>query len=126
MSQATKLMIAMVCIAAAAATFTASGLSGYSGLQPQTGIQDDVEESQKEFRSYSATRQEGEVNFIGSVFSSAGKVMDGFRLLFQLPELAMNSGLPGWAAEFLAAPVVFLFGLFFVYLLSGRRTTSRI
>lgn len=126
MAQVSKLMIFMVTMVAAATAIGASGLGAWTGLNPQTGAADDVNQSKQELHNYSATRQEGEVNFIGSIFSSAGKVMSSFGMIFTFGSVLQNLGLPPWAVEFVVAPLTFLFGLFFIYLLSGRRTTKRI
>jgi hypothetical protein len=126
MAQATKLLILMVCIGAAATAMSASGLTEELGQSPQTGTQDDINDSEESFRSYSASRGESDTSFIGSIIAGVDKVVRSFQLIFALHPLLTNLGVPGWLATFISAPIYFSFGLYVLYLLTGRRTTSRI
>lgn len=126
MAQVSKLMIFMVCLAAAASVMVASGLAAEIGQQPQTGIQEDVDSSNESFKEYSASRSEGATSFIGAVISGVDKTISAFKLIFALPSLLVNLGLPTWLATFISAPIYFSFGMFILYLITGRRTTKRI
>lgn len=126
MAQATKIMIAMVCVAAAAAVMQASGLNHETGLNPDPGIEQDVNQSESELRDYSASRNSGETSFVSGVVSGVGETMSVYKIMFALPTMLQNLGLPAWLAAFFSAPAYFMFGLYTIYLITGRRTTSRI
>lgn len=126
MSQITKLMIFMVCLAAAASVMLASGLAAEIGQQPQPGIEDDVEQTEGDFKEYSASREEGSVTFVGAIVSGIDKAISALKLVFALYPMLVNMGFPAWLATFLAAPVYVVFGLFTLHLLTGRRTSSRL
>lgn len=126
MAQVTKLVVFMVCVAAAATVMQASGLTAELGQQPNPGVQDNVNDSQEDLKQYSASREQGETSFIGSVISGVDKAIDSFKLVFALYPMLKNLGMPSWLAAFISAPVYFSFGLFVLYLITGRRTTTRI
>jgi hypothetical protein len=119
-------MVFMVCVAAASSAVVASGLGGELGMTPQTGIQDDVQQSEDKFKEYDASRSGDDTSFIGSVISGVDKTIETYQIIFALPTLLTNMGLPGWLAALIGAPAYFLFGLFVVYMITGRRTTGRI
>lgn len=122
-----ELMLFMVFVVATAGAMQASGLAGEMGVQPDTGIEKDVQNSEEELknRTYSANREKGEVNFIGSVFASVDKVASSFIMVYALYEMLVNAGIPGWLASFASSPVFLMLGMFMIYLISGRRMTVR-
>lgn len=122
-----EIMLFMVFVVAAASAMQASGLASQLGVQPDTGIEKNVEDSKETLknRSYSANREKGEVNFIGSVFASIDKVVNAFVMVYALYELFVNVGIPGWLAAFLSSPIFLVFGIFMLYMISGRRMTIR-
>lgn len=117
----------MIIVAATASAMSASGLAGQMNITPATGLQDDVNRTQEQLqdREYSANREPGEVNFIGSVFAGLDKVKNSFIMIYELYELFRNIGLPGWAAIFLSSPIFFIMGVFIIYMITGRRMTVR-
>lgn len=126
MAQITKVLVIMVCIAAAATAMAASGLTSDIGLSPNTGIQENVNHSQQEYKKYSASRTQGDTSFIGSVIGGVDKAISTFKLVFALYPMLTNIGIPAWLAAFISAPVYFSFGLFILYMITGRRTSTRI
>lgn len=126
MTKVTNLMLFMVCLAAAAGAMGASGLTDEVGAAPDPGISEEVNQSEEEFKTYTASRDEGATSFIGAVISGVDKTIDGFKLIFALYPMLVNLGLPEWVAAFISAPLYFLFGLFILYLLTGRQTSQRL
>lgn len=126
MSQATKAMMFIVCIGAAAIVMQASGLAGYTGLDPHTGIQDDINDSKSETRNYSASTAGDDAGLVGGIFGSVGQGIRSFGLLYQASSMLVNLGLPTWLATFIVAPLPFVAMFLFMYLVSGRRPSSRI
>lgn len=113
-------LLFLVCVSAVVVAMGASGTAGWLGVQPETGIQDDVGQSESELRDYGASRQGGDTSFIGATISGADEVMSSFVVIFALADMLVNMGLPAWGAAFLASPLVWSFGLFFIYMFSGR------
>jgi len=115
-------LLFIVCVASAAGALAASGASMWMDVSPSSGVQDDVDEHEETLsEDYTAGRQEGETSFVGATISGVDKVVGSFVLIFVLQDLLMNNGLPGWAATFLASPLAWSFGLFMIYMISGRQ-----
>lgn len=122
-----EIMLFIILVVSMAGAMNASGLSQDFGVQPETGIEDEVNDTQEvlQDRDYEANREKGEVNFIGSVFASVDKVVGAFVLVYELKAMMINVGLPGWLATFLASPIFLILGIFMLYMISGRRMTVR-
>ncbi|GAA0293938.1 hypothetical protein [Halarchaeum salinum] len=113
-------LLFIVCVAAVATALGASGTAGWLGMQPNTGVQDQVDQSESQFHDYSASRQGGETSFIGATISGTDKVFSSFVVIFTLADLLVNMGIPAWAAAMVASPLAWSFGLFVIYMISGR------
>lgn len=116
----TTVLLFIVCVAAVATAMIASGTAGWLGMQPDTGVQDDVEESKSELKDYSASRGSSETSFIGATISGTDEVISSFVLIFALADMLINMGLPPWGAVMLASPLTWCFGLFVIYMFTGR------
>jgi hypothetical protein len=113
-------LFGIVCIVAASAAIAASGAGAWYGFDADPGVGDEVEQSEDDLRTYSATREQGEVNFIGGVFAATGAFLDSAALVVRLRDVLANLGVPLWAATFAASPVVWSLGLLAIYMISGR------
>jgi hypothetical protein len=119
-------MMFIVCIGAAAIVMQSSGLATYTGLDPHTGVQDDIKDSKSQYKNYSASTSGSDSGIVGGIFGTMSQAVSSFGLLNQSADLLMNLGLPGWLATFIVAPVPFILGFLLMYLVSGRRPSSRI
>jgi len=114
------ILLFIVCVAAVGGAMSASGTAGWLGVQPDTGVQDDVSDSESELKDYSASRQGGDTSFIGATISGTDEVLSSFVVIFALADLLVNAGLPPWGATMIASPLVWAFGLFVIYMFTGR------
>lgn len=114
------ILLFIVCVSAVAGGMAASGTSDWLGMQPHTGVQDNVDHSRSSMHDYSASRQGGGVSFIGATISGADKTIASFAVIFTLADLLVNMGIPSWGAVMLASPLVWAFGLFIIYMITGR------
>jgi hypothetical protein len=115
----------VVCVAAFATAMGASGTATWLGVEsPSIGAAEDVDESEENLGQYKASRNKDDVNFIGSVFSAFDTFLGAFVIIKNLQTYLVNAGLPGWAAVFLASPVVWSLGTFAIYFISGRQEVT--
>lgn len=89
-------------------------------MTPDPGVDGDVDEAEDDLRSYSASREQGETNFIGAVFAATGAFLRSAGVILRLRDVIANLGLPLWAATFAASPAVWALGLLMIYMISGR------
>lgn len=114
------ILLFLVCVAAVATAMGASGTAAWLGAQPETGIQDNVNHSGSSLHDYKASRQEGSTSFIGATVAGTTKTFSSFMVIFSLAELLINAGLPPWGAALLTSPLIWAFGLFAIYMITGR------
>lgn len=114
------ILLFIVCVSAVVGAMGASGTADWLGVNPDTGVEEDLNESESELRDYSASREGSDTSFIGATISGVDEAVSSFVLIFALADLLVNMGLPPWAATFIASPLVWSFGLFMIYMISGR------
>ncbi|MBP1987246.1 hypothetical protein [Halolamina salifodinae] len=121
MRHPTTVLLFIVCVAAVAGAMAASGTAGWLGVDdPSVGVEDQVNQSEGELHDYSASRQGGDTSFIGATISGTDEVISSFVVIFALSDMMVNAGLPVWSAVMLSSPLAWCFGLFIIYMFSGR------
>jgi len=117
------LAILVVALVGSFAALQASGLFAALGVAPSpgAGVEKHVNQSEGKLRHYSATQQPNRVNFIGAILAGVGKAIHSFSVIFELPVILRNLGIPPWIVTYVMGPLVLLFGLYMVYMLTGRR-----
>jgi len=120
MRHPTTILLFIVCTGAVSGALAASGTAEWLGYSPNPGVSEDINDSEEELADYSASRDDGDTDFIGATISAVDEVLSAFVVIFALSDLLVNLGLPGWAAAMLASPLAWSFGLFIVYMISGR------
>lgn len=118
-----EIMLFMIFVVAAASAMQASGLATEMGVQPDTGIDENVKDSKETLkdRSYTGELKGGRVNFVGLIKGGVVKVIDAFILVYGLYEMLVNVGVPGWVAAFLSSPLFLVVGGFIIHMMTGRR-----
>ncbi|ELY27915.1 hypothetical protein C499_08727 [Halogeometricum borinquense DSM 11551] len=144
------ILLFIVCVAGVGGAMTASGTADWLGMQPDTGVQDDVAQSKGDLKDYSASRGSSDTSFIGATISgtdevvssfvliyaladmlvNAGlpsatisgtdEVVSSFVLIYALADMLVNAGLPSWGAVMIASPLTWSMGLFVIYMFTGR------
>ena len=114
------ILLFMVCVAGVVGAMNASGVAAWLGVQPETGIEDNVDTREKKLKDYSASRGSSDTSFIGATISGVDETVASFVIVFGLADLLINAGLPAWGAALIASPLTWSFGLFMIYMISGR------
>ncbi|ADQ68441.1 hypothetical protein GL213_14390 [Halogeometricum borinquense] len=114
------ILLFIVCVAGVGGAMTASGTADWLGMQPDTGVQDDVAQSKGDLKDYSASRGSSDTSFIGATISGTDEVVSSFVLIYALADMLVNAGLPSWGAVMIASPLTWSMGLFVIYMFTGR------
>lgn len=126
MKSAAQLLILVFCLVAASSALSAAGVTDYMNVEsPDTGMDEEVENVSSDYKTFTTTKSEE--TYLTDIFmlrSALDSIKDGFSMLFGLPDMLVNMGLPRWAANFMTAPLPIIIGLLFIYMLSGRDPTK--
>lgn len=116
----TRVVIFLVVLNSAAGAFDASGVANDWGVQPNPGMNEEIEELNNAMSNINPSSGIG-----GTLFALYTSVTSTFEIvlnfIFYGPIMFQNLGVPGWLTGLVFAPQYILAGTGIVYALTGRR-----
>ncbi len=114
-----EIVLALICLNAAAGLLTASGVAAALDMQPNVGGNEAIDNANQAADNVQAGGGLGDTLFAlyGSV---TGTLKTIFEVLFYGPIMLTNLGLPSWVVTFLFAPATVVAGADIIYSLTGR------
>ncbi|THE64516.1 hypothetical protein D8Y22_12800 [Salinadaptatus halalkaliphilus] len=115
------LAVFLVCLAASSAFVSAVGFSEVIGDQ-EVGIEEQVNQTEEELRDAGPSDEDrSDDGLLALTYGAMGVLQDVAGMIFFLPQVLHNLGLPLAAATFVSAPVYVVVGLSLIEFARGDR-----
>lgn len=118
MRKSTRVAIFLLILSSSATAFEASGVAEDWGVEPETGMSDQIAELE------AAMAQINPSNLGSTLFGMYTSVTKVIQIVFNFvlygPIMFMNLGVPGWLVSLVFAPQYLFVGADIAYTLTGR------